>query len=132
MAKGKLKNPVWMKCKCQYCEKEFDYYRESGPIRKACYECIPEGQQGNVALLRQAIKRKAVEYKGNKCSCCGGTYPYAVYDFHHLNPEEKDFGLGDKHSTVKWELVKIEIDKCILLCANCHRMVHNGDIQLEQ
>lgn len=132
MAKGKLKNPTWMKCRCQYCDKEFDFYRTSGSIRKACYECIPEGQQGNVALLRRAIKKKAVEYKGNKCACCGNTFPYSVYDFHHLNSEEKDFSLGDKHSTVKWELVKQEIDKCILLCANCHRIVHSGDIQLEQ
>jgi NAD-dependent dihydropyrimidine dehydrogenase PreA subunit len=132
MAKGKIKNPQWIKCKCQYCGKEFNYYRDSSTYRKACYECIPEGANQDASLLRRLIKKKAVHCKGNKCECCGNTYPYMVYDFHHINPSEKDFSLGDKVSTVKWDLVQKEIDKCILVCANCHRMIHSGDIQLEQ
>lgn len=55
-----------------------------------------------------------------------------MYDFHHLNPKEKDFGLGDKTSTVKWDKVQTEIDKCILVCANCHRQIHSGDIIIDQ
>lgn len=44
---------------------------------------------------------------------------------------EKDFNLGNKHATVKWDIVKQEIDKCLLLCANCHRLIHSGDVQID-
>ena len=132
MPKGKIKNPGWITCKCQYCEKEFQYYRDTSTIRKSCYECIPEGKGNDAALIRRLIKKKAVKYKGNKCYCCNQQYPLVVYDFHHLDPFQKDFSLGDKTSTVKWEKVQIEIDKCILVCANCHRQIPNGDIILDQ
>lgn len=43
MPKGKISNPGYIKVKCQFCEKEFDYYRTSSSIRKSCYDCLPEG-----------------------------------------------------------------------------------------
>lgn len=132
MPKGKISNPGWITCTCQYCGKQFQYYRDTSVIRKSCYECIPDGRSNNAALIRRLIKKKAVEYKGDKCECCGKSYPLSVYDFHHKDPNLKDFSLGDKTSTVKWDKVKIEIDKCILVCANCHRQIHSGDIKLNQ
>lgn len=132
MPKGKIANPKWIICKCQYCEKEFSYYRTSSTIRKSCYDCVPEGKGNDAALIRRLIKKKAVQYKGNKCYCCNKKYPYVVYDFHHLDPSQKDFNLGNKTSTVKWDIVKKEIDKCILVCANCHRQIHNKDIIIDQ
>mgnify|MGYP005855513707 CR=1 FL=1 len=45
-------------------------------------------------------------------------------DFHHLDPQKKDFNLGIAIIQWKWEKVKPELDKCILLCANCHRELH--------
>lgn len=131
MAKGRIKNPQWMKINCQYCEKEFDYYRETSSIRKACYDCIPDGKGNDVALIRRLLKAKSVKAKDSKCFCCQNSFPNSVYDFHHLNPKEKDFGFGDKTSTVKWDIIQIELDKCIMVCANCHRMIHSGDIVLE-
>ena len=131
MAKGKIKNPGWIKTTCQFCEKEFDYYRESSIIRKSCYDCIPLGRESDASLIRRLTKVKAVNYKGNRCYCCNNTYSISVYDFHHLNPTEKDFSLGDKTSTVRWDRVKEEIDKCVLVCANCHRMIHSGEIEFE-
>ena len=128
MPKGKLANPEWIKCRCQYCDKEFDYYRETSTVRKSCYKCIPDGKGNDAALIRRLIKQKAVNYKGNKCYCCNISFPLVVYDFHHLDPSQKDFSLSDKTSTVKWDKVKTEIDKCILVCANCHRQIHSGDI----
>lgn len=130
MPKGKITNPKWIKCKCQYCDKEFDYYRTSSATRKACYECLPDEHLGDASWLRRLVKNKAVQIKGGKCAICGQQYPNSVYDFHHLNPEEKDFNLGNKTSTIKWEIVKTEIEKCILVCANCHRMIHSGDIDI--
>ena len=70
-------------------------------------------------------KEKAVAYKGGKCEICGYNKCMAAFDFHHINPEEKDFTIaGGKY--LKWELMKPELDKCRLLCANCHREVHAG------
>ena len=132
MPKGKIANPQWITCTCQYCGKNFQYYRDTSVIRKSCYDCIPQGQGNDASLIRRLIKKKAVEYKGNQCYCCHKSYPFVVYDFHHLNPKEKDFGLGDKTSTVKWDKVQAEIDKCILVCANCHRQIHSGDIIIDQ
>lgn len=72
---------------------------------------------------RNRIKQKAIEYLGNICKDCGGTFHPAVFDFHHLNPEEKDFSISAKLGR-RWETTKLELDKCILLCANCHRIRH--------
>lgn len=132
MPKGKIANPQWITCTCQYCNKNFQYYRETSTYRKSCYDCIPEGKGNDASLIRRLVKKKAVMYKGNQCYCCKQSFPLTVYDFHHLNPNEKDFSLGDKTSTVKWDKIEKEIDKCILVCANCHRMIHSKDILLDQ
>lgn len=72
---------------------------------------------------RQKVKLKCIEYKGGKCERCG--YNKCVYalDFHHLNLKEKDFNISKK-SYLSWDKIKAELDKCILVCANCHREIH--------
>jgi DNA-binding CsgD family transcriptional regulator len=72
---------------------------------------------------RQKIKEKAVEYKGGCCESCGYKKCLWALDFHHTKEGEKDFGIA-KYSTFSWEKIKKELDKCIMLCANCHREVH--------
>ena len=72
---------------------------------------------------RNLIKNKAVDYKGGKCSKCGYDKCKAALDFHHINPEEKDFTIA-KYYNLSWDKIKIELDKCILVCANCHREIH--------
>ena len=70
-------------------------------------------------------KRKAVEYKGDKCFDCGNKYQDCVYDFHHLNGDTKT----DNPSAIirkSWESAKKELETCVLLCANCHRIRHFG------
>jgi len=75
---------------------------------------------------RRLLKIKAVEYKGGKCEKCGYSKCVDALDFHHLNPEVKSFGIGDKGYTRSWEKVREEVDKCILVCANCHRELHSN------
>jgi len=107
---------------CQYCDEQFETTQFR---RKACPKCIPDGKGNNAALIRRLVKIKAVAYKGGKCQECGLETNSCVYDFHHLDPLEKDFSIGDKTSTVRWERVKSELDKCSMLCANCHRLEHS-------
>ena len=94
--------------------------------RWRCKKCRVEAVQKRRAL----IKEKAIQYKGEKCSICGYNKYIGALEFHHLNPNKKDFGIGQKGCTRCWEKVKEELDKCILVCANCHREIHAGIIQL--
>lgn len=83
-----------------------------------------------VILTQRENKRKrkleAIEYLGGKCSKCEQTFHPAVYEFHHLDPLTKDRD-PSKMLQLSLERLKAELDKCILLCANCHRIEHHGD-----
>ena len=77
---------------------------------------------------RKTIKSKLIEMMGGKCKACGGVFHIASYDFHHLDPKKKDFSITDKLQRLPFEKIKEEADKCILLCANCHRVEHSGEL----
>lgn len=83
-----------------------------------------------VAKRRKKIREMAVEYKGGSCTICGYKKCARALSFHHLDPNKKDFGLSYKGITRSWEKTKRELDKCILLCMNCHMEVHDGITQL--
>ena len=85
-----------------------------------------------VAKRRKKIKAMAVEYRGGRCMICGYSKCVEALDFHHIDPKTKSFGLGLGGLTRSWERVKNEADKCMLICANCHREVHAGITQLPQ
>ena len=85
-----------------------------------------------VAKRRRKIKTLAIEYKGGQCQVCGYNKYQGALDLHHLNPEDKNFGIGDKGYTRSWEKVKAELDKCVLVCANCHRELEAGITQLSR
>ena len=91
--------------------------RKDGNYR--CKKCASE----RVDDRRRKLKHELVQYKGGKCEICGYDKCEAALDFHHLNPEEKELQLssGKTHSLEK---MKLEADKCILVCANCHREIH--------
>ena len=85
-----------------------------------------------VAKRRRKIKTLAIEYKGGKCQICEyKKYPGAL-DLHHLNPNEKEFGIADKGYTRSWKIIQAELNKCILVCANCHREIEAGITQLPE
>lgn len=73
--------------------------------------------------IRQEKKRKLIELLGNRCIKCRQQFPDYVYDFHHLDPKIKSFNLGHGVAKSINDLIK-EAEKCILLCANCHRIYH--------
>lgn len=71
----------------------------------------------------QGFKQQAVIYKGGKCQICGYNKHFCALDFHHQDPSEKEANIADLTYS-DWEFVKEELDKCILVCANCHRELH--------
>ena len=83
-----------------------------------------------VALRRQRIKIKALEYKGTHCQNCGYNKCNRALEFHHLDPSKKDFAISYKGHCRSWKRVKAELDKCILVCSNCHQEIHAGLLQL--
>ena len=78
-----------------------------------------------VYARRKKIRAMAVEYKGGKCKKCGYDRCIDALEFHHIDPAQKDFNISSKGYTRSWIKVKAELDKCIMLCANCHRELHS-------
>lgn len=90
-----------------------------------CQQCY-EHQYVRQKSDRQARKRKAVQYLGGKCVDCGLQTDFmSVYDFHHKDAGTKKDGITTLLSRYRsWEVVQAELDKCVLLCSNCHRIRH--------
>lgn len=96
----------------------------NGVNRRRCKQCRNDA----VAERRRRVKRMLVEYKGGKCVRCGYSKCVAALDFHHENEKEKAFGISHKGHTISFERLKKEADKCVLLCANCHREEHAEEL----
>ncbi len=93
---------------------------------KTKFCCVKCKNKYHVKLKRKRIKKQSVEYKGGKCEWCGYNKCIEALEFHHLNPDEKDFSISVDGNTRSWEKTKAEIDKCLLLCSNCHREAHSN------
>ena len=74
--------------------------------------------------FRQKLKIKSIEYKGGKCIICGYNKCNRSLEFHHRDPNEKDFGISSS-KVLSWDKIKIELDKCDLVCSNCHGEIHD-------
>jgi hypothetical protein len=79
-----------------------------------------------VRKRRKKVRQMAIDHKGGRCQICGYERCPEALEFHHLDETGKDFGISDKGYTRSWSRIKQEIEKCLLLCANCHREVHSG------
>jgi hypothetical protein len=85
-------------------------------------------QYKHVKANRRNIKEKLFAAFGGKCACCGLVDDPIAYDFHHINPDEKDFTIAKLARS--WEKVVQEAVKCVMLCAICHRKLHANLITL--
>lgn len=97
--------------------------RKDGRYR--CKKCASDA----VDRRRKKIKALIVEYKGGKCAICGYDRCLEALELHHLNETIKEFGISDG-CTRSLDRAKEESDKCILVCANCHREIHAGLINI--
>lgn len=115
-----------MCCKCKETKSIEMFYKKnnSNKLTSYCKQC-------NDALsleMQRTRKKEAVEYKGGKCVVCGYSRYVGSLDFHHVNPETKDFAIS-KLKSYSLESIKSELDKCILVCKNCHSEIHGGIIK---
>lgn len=100
---------------------EVKYVLEPSRNAYRCTKC----RQDRVKNWRKNLKQKAIDYKGGECCKCGYKKCNAALEFHHLDPDQKDFAIGSSGHTRSWAKVKAELDKCILVCSNCHKEIHN-------
>jgi len=106
---------------CIDCSKEFEYSvkaRKAGYRRNMCNSC-------SANRWKISRKKKAVAYKGGKCQICGYDKCLRALGFHHVNGQTKSFAISGSHCR-SWTEIKIELDKCVLLCSNCHGEAHEG------
>lgn len=84
----------------------------------------------NKTEKRLRNKLKALELRGSKCEDCGFDKNIAALSFHHLDPNQKEREIHFYLSKT-WERFKAELDKCALLCLNCHAIRHAQERLLE-
>ena len=79
----------------------------------------------NNTRYRKMSKVKMDELKSAPCVDCGGTFPPCVMDFDHLDADTK-IGNVSRLVVSSLRLALVEVEKCELVCANCHRIrTHN-------
>lgn len=120
-----------------------NYSSLDGIERKRCIDCTLHVELGQFYSYKDArgktqfagrckacmsahhgiVKEQAVIYKGSRCQDCHGQFHYSAFDFHHLDPSKKEMNVL-ANSPTSLESVKQELDKCVLLCSNCHRARH--------
>ena len=125
-----------MNNECIECGKMFTSVRKNKYCSDACgqkYQYNKRKQNGENPYLQQKErglnkKIKSVLLLGGKCSSCGYNKNLSALEFHHTDPSVKEFALDLRiFSNLSDAKLNIELEKCQLLCANCHREVHNPD-----
>lgn len=137
-----LGNPSVKELTSELIEEAQKLYNEIGNINKVAKiigigyqrlsKCIQLKTSNNVtkseAVIswRKRTKQKLIDYKGGKCHYCGYDKCIEALEFHHLDPNQKDFQISG--TSKSFDNLKQEADKCVLVCANCHREIHAGII----
>lgn len=116
----------------RFKEGNVEYYIKDKLYKKEKYQKQKENTDPEIlkeqwrqqALKRVKERRDFINQYKSKCSCkkCGDTRIY-VLDFHHIDPSQKSFELGEA-STKGISKIKLELEKCITLCRNCHSEFH--------
>ena len=121
---------------CLNCGKEFEIKNGKGikTSRRFCYECLPESTVKMSSrneyhnLWYKYVVSKIIERYGDSCKICGYNKCFDALDFHHLDKNSKEHSPAIMiHSSYDLNEIFKELDKCILVCSNCHREIHSND-----
>ena len=126
--------PKGDKRECPRCKKTLPLTEEHWNSRRGveCSSAYCRNCQSRGAVERaQKTKQKCVDYLGGACRLCGYDKCLGALHFHHIDPTKKEFAIGGKKTADIKRLI-LELDKCALLCANCHAEVHSGLIILTE
>lgn len=85
----------------------------------------------DVKNWRKRTKARMAESMGGKCVCCGYNKHITALEFHHIDPQNKSFSFG-RYNVCRWDDIVIELRKCVLVCANCHREIEAGVLEVPQ
>lgn len=86
----------------------------------------------SVSNFRQRRKKTLLKICGEKCALCGYNKVVNALEFHHIYPEKKSYGISSSGNCHSLQKDITEIQKCILVCANCHREIHAGNYSAEE
>ena len=114
---------------CKVCGLEFERTNRrkiycSSHCQNKQKDRIRKSNAESVVTWRQRAKKRAVEYKGGKCINCGYCKCIRALKFHHIDSTKKDFTISAVSKA--WDKLKAELDKCLLVCGNCHDEIHEG------
>jgi len=110
---------------CPRCKTEkplTDFYNRRSKEGGSVY-CKPCTIEQTVERQRK-FKEQCVQYKGGKCEKCGYDKYVGALEFHHKDSNQKDFTIANARLTSFSDKIKKELDKCEILCSNCHRETH--------
>jgi transposase len=109
--------------KCKSCLPLSQFYkRKNNTPGSWCKRCMAE----QVVERQHRYKSDAVSYRGGACVSCGFRHYHGALEFHHLDPSKKETRISKLTQSPLSAEGLAELDKCALLCANCHRMAHAG------
>lgn len=109
--------------KCTKCNTEksnSEFWVRGSNLLSWCKICVNKNRNDR----QRNAKLRFIEYKGGACQVCGIIDHPAIYDFHHVDPDKKEFMIGTRQAELLNDKMKKELDKCLLLCSNCHRKIH--------
>lgn len=87
--------------------------------RYRCKKC----ETTRVTLYRQERKAREVQKRGGCCVLCGYNKYIGALEFHHKDPSEKELD-WTRLVNRSQAIIDRELDKCLLVCSNCHRELH--------
>ena len=127
-------------CGLEKDESEFNFKIRGKLLQPSCkvctraqsrkyYQTTKQQHLERVTKNRQHRQARLLEFKSQLSCCKCGETSTACLDFHHVDPNEKEHAISKISTNWSWDRLMQEIKKCIVVCSNCHRKIHAGEIQ---